>query len=169
MPEPNETWRVFIAIELPATLRARMINHIDRLRESVPEARASWSREDNLHLTLRFLGDIPVSNIEKLAAAAAIAVTKVEPVEIVVEGGGAFPPRGQPRVLWIGITDPSGNLSTLQRALEDECANAGFAHESRSFHPHLTMRACASRTARANWQPCTERLNSTARRSAFRS
>ena len=128
-------WRVFIAIELPSNVRRRIADHIDRLRPSMPEVRASWSREDNLHLTLKFLGDVPVASVEQLSAAASLATSKVEPFEIVVEGCGAFPPRGQPRVLWIGIDDPSGKLSELNRALEDECANAGFAREPRAFHP----------------------------------
>jgi 2'-5' RNA ligase len=135
----DKFWRVFVAIELPASLRARIINHIDRLRSALPEARASWSREDTLHLTLKFLGDTSVTNIEHLSAAASIAASKVEPFEIGVEGCGSFPPRGQPRVLWIGIDDPSGKLSELNRALEDECANAGFARDPRAFHPHLTI------------------------------
>jgi len=139
MKTPTEYWRVFIAIELPARLRARIINHIDCLRSSVPEARASWIREDNLHLTLKFLGDIPVTNVEQLSAVASLAATKIEPFEIFVDDCGAFPLRGQPRVLWIGIDDPSGKLSELNHALEDECANAGFAREPRVFHPHLTI------------------------------
>ena len=136
---PIETWRVFIAVELPANLRTRIINHIDHLRSAVPEARASWSREDNLHLTLKFLGDVPFTKVEHLSAAAAIAAAQVEPFEIGIEGCRAFPPKGQPKVLWIGIDDPSGKLSELNRALEDECANAGLAREPRAFHPHLTI------------------------------
>src|SRR5258708_18245243 len=107
MPEPTNTWRVFIAIEIPASLGTRIINHIDCLRNSVPDARASWSREDNLHLTLKFLGDIPVASIEQLSAAASIAASKGEALEIVVDGCGAFPHRGQTRLLWIGIDDQS--------------------------------------------------------------
>jgi RNA 2',3'-cyclic 3'-phosphodiesterase len=139
MPRPGETWRVFIAIELPSHLRERIINHIDHLRSAIPEVRASWIREDTLHLTLKFLGDIPVANVEQLSAAAGMAASKVEPFEVVVEGCGAFPLRGQPRVLWIGIEDPSGNLAELQQALEQECDANGFAREPRPFHPHLTI------------------------------
>ena len=147
---PIEIWRVFIAVELPADLRTRIIDHVDHLRSAVPEARASWSRKDNLHLTLKFLGDVPFTKVEQLSAAAASAAGKVEPFEIVVEDCGAFPPKGQPRVLWIGILseppavaggpDPSlSSLYSLHTALEDECANAGFAREPRVFHPHLTI------------------------------
>ena len=139
MKIPTEYWRVFIAIELPRNVRARLAEHIKALRDSIPDARARWSREDNLHLTLKFLGDIPVTNVEQLSTAASLAAAKIEPFEIFVEDCGAFPLRGQPRVLWIGIDDPSGKLSELNHALEDECANAGFAREPRAFHPHLTI------------------------------
>ena len=136
---PGETWRVFVAIELPPNLRKRIINHIDRLRSTMPEVRASWSRVDNLHLTLKFLGDIPVADIEKLSAAASIAASRLQPFEIVVAGSGAFPPKCQPRVLWIGIDDPSAKLTELQRALGEECDANRFAREPRPFHPHLTI------------------------------
>jgi 2'-5' RNA ligase len=137
--EISETWRVFVAIELPAAVRRNLKEHLDSLRSTVPDARASWVREDNLHLTLKFLGDIPVTKVEALAQSAQHAASEVEPFEIVLAGCGAFPPRGQPRVLWVGIEDSSGQLAALQRALEDECAKAGFPREERPFHPHLTL------------------------------
>jgi 2'-5' RNA ligase len=56
-----------------------------------------------------------------------------------VEGAGAFPPRGLPRVLWLGIADSQGALARLQKCLEDECAAEGFAREERPFSPHLTL------------------------------
>jgi 2'-5' RNA ligase len=139
MADSTDTWRVFIAIELPAAIRASLSAHITHLRKAMPEVRASWSREDNLHLTLKFLGDIPTTNVEQLSAAASLAATRIEPFEIFVEGCGSFPPRGQPRVLWIGIEDPSAELAELHKALEHECGNAGFAREPRAFHPHLTI------------------------------
>ena len=135
----SSDWRVFIAIELPGIIRQKLKAHIDGLRCTLPDVRASWSREDNLHLTLKFLGDIPVAKVEALAQAAQRAASKVEPFEIFVGGCGAFPSRGQPRVLWIGIDDPSGRLTEVHQALEDECAIAGFPREERPFHPHLTI------------------------------
>jgi 2'-5' RNA ligase len=137
--EISNTWRVFVAMELPAPVRQKLIEHIDRLRSTLAEVRASWSREENLHLTLKFLGDTPITSVEALAQATQRAATNVAPFEIVVEGCGAFPPRGHPRVLWIGIDDPSGQLGLLRTALEDECAKAGFPRAERPFHPHLTI------------------------------
>lgn len=137
--EISNKWRMFVAIELPASVRRQLIEHIDRLRDFNPEGRASWVRQDNLHLTLKFLGDTPVTRVESIAQAAQRAASKVEPFEIVVGGCGAFPPSGQPCVLWIGIEDHAGKLVELQAALEDECANVGFPREQRPFHPHLTI------------------------------
>ena len=139
MSTPDESWRVFIAIELPASVRQKLKAHIDRLRHALPDVRASWSREDNLHLTLKFLGETPVSQIETLSQAAKRAASKALPFDLIVGGCGAFPPRGQPRVLWIGIEDLADQLGKLQQALEAECAQAGFTREVRSFHPHLTI------------------------------
>ena len=135
---PGE-WRIFIAIELPSIVRQKLKAHIDGLRSALPYVHASWSREENLHLTLKFLGDIPVTKAEALTQAAQRAASEVEPFEIIVEGCGAFPPRGQPRVLWVGIGDRSGQLALLHRALEEECAKEGFPPETRPFHPHLTL------------------------------
>ena len=139
MKEPSEHWRVFIAIELPSVVRKSLSDHISRLRETSPDVHASWSREENLHLTLKFLGDAPVAKIEALSQAAQRAAGTFPPFDLIIGRCGAFPSRGQPRVLWIGIDDPSTKLTELYRALEDECAEAGFAREQRPFHPHLTI------------------------------
>jgi len=101
--------------------------------------RASWACEENLHLTLKFLGDIPVSKVETLSQVTQRAASNTSSFELAIAGCGAFPLRGQPRVLWIGIDDLSGKLAELHAALEEEFGQAGFAREQRSFHPHLTI------------------------------
>lgn len=135
----TEVWRLFIAIELPAQVRHTIRQHIDRLRAESPDVHASWTRERNLHLTLKFLGATPVEKIEALSEALQRAATKVMPFELEIVGCGAFPPRGQPRVLWMGAADSSDSLTRLHAALESECASAGFPRDDRSFHPHLTI------------------------------
>ena len=132
-------YRTFIAIEIPSNIRTRITEHIDRLRREFPEVRASWSREENLHLTVKFLGDIPVARVAALSNAAQRAARTVDGFELIIGGCGTFPLHGQPRVLWIGIEDPSVKLAQLQQALEDQCAVEGFAREQRAFHPHLTI------------------------------
>src|SRR5205807_9875303 len=106
--------------------RARIVEHIDHLRRELPDVRASWIREENLHLTLKFLGDVPVADVRKLSLAVEAATHAASPFELAVSGCGAFPPHGQPKVLWIGLNDASGELSTLHETLERECESVGF-------------------------------------------
>ncbi len=133
------SWRMFCAIELSDSLRQQLARHIEQLRAAVPEAHASWSRPENIHLTLKFFGDVKQHLVSKISAAAERAVDKVGPFQIAVAGAGAFPKPSQPRVLWIGLEDPSRTLATLQGQVENECAKERFAKEERPFHPHLTI------------------------------
>jgi len=105
----------------------------------VPEAKASWNRDANLHLTLKFLGEIPQASVADFSNAASRAVVGLTPFSIRLEQAGAFPKHGQPRVLWMGITDCSGGLGELHARLEDESGRIGFKKEGRPFHPHLTI------------------------------
>ena len=136
---PVNEWRVFCAINLPPAVREPVQQHITRLRATVPDARASWNRDDKLHLTIKFLGDIALQRVPDLSLAAAQAVSGMKPFMLAAEGCGAFPPRGEPRVLWIGIDDAAGQLARLYERLEEECSARGFKGEQRPFHPHLTI------------------------------
>jgi 2'-5' RNA ligase len=136
---PSVTWRVFCAVELPDSVRQKISQHIARLKEAVPDAHAGWSRANNIHLTLKFLGDIPQASVPNLSAAASRAVVRIAPFTIRLEQTGVFPPHGSPRVLWIGVNDCEGKLGELHKRLETECEKDGFSRESRAFHPHLTI------------------------------
>jgi 2'-5' RNA ligase len=135
----GNTWRVFCAINLPPAAHERVQQHINRLRASVPDARASWNRDDKLHLTIKFLGDMGPERIADLSLAAAQAVSGMKPFALAAEGCGAFPPHGEPRVLWIGIVDAAGELARLHERLEEQCSARGFKREQRPFRPHLTI------------------------------
>ena len=135
----EERWRVFCTVELPFEVRERATRHVERLRVAVPNARPSCPRAENLHLTIKFLGEILRNRVEQLSQAAERATDNLQAFNLTIEGAGAFPPRGIPRVLWLGIKDSSSTLAKLQKSLEDECAATGFAREDRPFHPHLTL------------------------------
>jgi len=135
----NDSWRIFCAIELTQTTRHLVLAHIARLKEKVPHAKASWARDANLHLTLKFLGEIPAASVTDFSNAVSLAVRRVRPFAINLEQTGVFPPHGRSRVLWIGINDPSTHLAELHAHLEEEAAQTGFAKETRAFHPHLTI------------------------------
>ena len=137
--EGKTSWRVFCAIELPEDLKRRAGEHAARLREAHPDARASWERPEKLHVTLKFLGEIERLRVEALSEAAAAAVEGFAPFPLGIAGAGSFPPRGLPRVLWLGVEDESGALARLHRRLEDECHARSFPREQRAFSPHLTI------------------------------
>jgi len=135
----DQSWRVFCAIELPQADRELVLQHITRVREAVPDAKASWSRDSNLHLTLKFLGEIPRSSVADISTAASQAVAGLTPFSIRLEQTGVFPKASQARVLWIGVNDFSGRLAELHARIEEEAAKVGFEKDTRSFHPHLTL------------------------------
>lgn len=139
MAARNETWRVFCAIELPELVRDKISEHIICLRDAAPDSPASWSRAENVHLTLKFVGEIQVGRVDDLSQAAANTVAGLSPFDIEIGNTGAFPKHGTPRVLWIGVEDHTGRLAELQTKLEDECLRMGFEKEARAFSPHLTI------------------------------
>ncbi len=139
VPLPSCAWRVFCALDISEDVRTRLVDHIQRLRQAVPNVHASWSRADNIHLTLKFFGDVEKDATKKLSAVAARVVQTFSPFHIRVGGTGTFPKQALPRVLWVGIEDPSGNLARLHARFEDECAQEGFPKEERAFRPHLTL------------------------------
>ena len=130
---------MFCAVELPQSARRLVLEHISHLKEKLPQAKASWARDVNLHLTLKFLGELPTPLVADFTEAVSSTVLAVEPFSIRFEQTGVFPTHGQPRVLWIGVTDLSARLTELHARLEEESAQAGFAKETRPFHPHLTV------------------------------
>ena len=135
----DESVRVFYGVELPREVREAAAAHAARLRRDFPEARASWARPEGLHITLKFIGEVEAARVETLSSAAVAAVEGFKPFRLSIEESGTFPPRGAARVLWLGVKDESGQLSQLQRRLEQECGAADFPREPRDFKPHLTL------------------------------
>jgi 2'-5' RNA ligase len=134
-----EEWRTFCAIELTYDVRTRLQDHVRRLREAVPEASASWAKPENVHLTLKFFGDVPTRDMSRVSAAALRVTEKFFSFQINVGGTGVFPKASRPQVLWIGVEDPAGRLLELQRRLDEEFAVEGFPKEDRAYKPHLTI------------------------------
>ena len=132
-------WRMFCAFELPGALRTRINDHAKRVREAVPDAAASWSRPENIHLTMKFFGNVNQAKVPVISDAAARVVKEFSPLQLQVGKTGVFPRPSRPQVLWIGIDDPSGALLKLQQQLEAEFAREGFPKEDRAFRPHLTI------------------------------
>lgn len=131
--------RLFVALEIPADVRAAVAELIARLKPLCRAAR--WARPEGMHVTLKFIGhEIADADAEKLAAArAALATVKsAEPVEIEYRGMGFFPDARRPRVVWCGVR-ASPNLAPLAADIENALAPLGIPAEGRAFVPHLTL------------------------------
>ncbi len=129
--------RLFFALELPESLRAELDALVEALR---PLARGvRWVRAGGMHLTVRFLGEVEDDRQETLAQAGRAAAARSSPPRLRSGALGAFPARGLPRVIWLGVEDADGSLGALHQALETALEGAGFGRESRPFSPHLTL------------------------------
>src|SRR5688572_26405387 len=113
-PAPQTSWRLFCAVDLPGEIKALAAEQQESLRAAAPQVRASWEQPGKLHLTLKFLGEIELPRVEPLTLAAGRAAEGLRPFELTVVGTGSFPPRGVPRVLWLGLEDSSGLLARLR-------------------------------------------------------
>ena len=130
---------MFCAVELPELVRTRIEKHIERVRAAIPEAQPSWTRVNNIHLTLKFFGNVEPTRIDSITDALSRAVESVLPFKVSIGDAGAFPNNRQPRVLWIGVNDSSGQLKQLHESIDNECAGKGFEKEARVYRPHLTI------------------------------
>jgi 2'-5' RNA ligase len=130
--------RVFIAIEIPLPIRQAILSQTESLRGALAPGLVRWVAVENMHLTLKFLGDVSPSNVDMLAQMLASETRGCAPFPIRVEGFGAYPTSRRARVLWIGIHAPA-SLESLQRGIEAAAARLGYEAEERLFSPHLTI------------------------------
>jgi 2'-5' RNA ligase len=133
------TYRTFIAVELDDELRDNLGRLQDRLRGQLAPRSVRWVRPGGIHLTLKFLGDTPIAKLDAIQAAVARAAATVGPFSFTVGGLGCFPNTRRPRVVWVGLQEPSGTLARLWDAVEAHVAPLGFPTEKRPFRPHLTL------------------------------
>lgn len=131
--------RSFVAIDLPGSLRTRLGEQISRLASRVPPRAVRWARPESIHLTLKFLGDVPVDRLGQVQDLLGQVVTGFSPFTIRVKGLGCFPNARRPRVVWVGVHEPSGALAGLRDSLEDGFERLGYRREERAFSPHLTL------------------------------
>lgn len=131
--------RAFVAIALDQALHSALARVEDSLKAQAPAGAVKWVPAENIHVTLKFLGDIPAGRIEEVKGALEAALAGVPPFAFDVQGLGCFPNPRRPRVLWVGIDEPTHALLHLQARVEEELAKLGFAPEDRPFSPHLTL------------------------------
>jgi 2'-5' RNA ligase len=133
-----ETIRSFIAIELPTGIQAEFGRVIQLLSPAGTQTPVRWMTPQNIHLTLKFLGDIKLSGVNQLKDALKQECRRHGPFEIRVGTLGAFPNIHRPRVIWIGVQAPP-ELAALQQGIETSLLTLGYPPEDRQFSPHLTL------------------------------
>jgi len=130
--------RTFIALDFPLSILDSIEQQTKRLRQTLGNEVIRWVLTHNMHLTLKFLGNVPVSHLEFLKQMLAQATDSITQFDLQIGGIGSFPNSNRPRVLWVGIHAPA-LLSNLQKAIEEGAKRLGYEKEERPFSPHLTL------------------------------
>lgn len=125
-----------MAVLLPDAVRANLATEIERLRRSVRDV--SWVAAENLHLTLKFLGEVEPGRLDGVATALAGVVTAAPAFPLALRGLGAFPSPTRPRVIWAGVTD-AVEVVQLAARVEEALAQLGLPREGRPFSAHVTL------------------------------
>jgi 2'-5' RNA ligase len=127
--------RLFVALEIPADVRENLAALIKSLRATSPQTR--WVRPENLHVTLKFIGEMPETKLAAIRTALA-GVRSERALTLDFRGLGFFPNEKHPRVFWAGI-EASPNLKTLAADIDGATEKLGIPREQRPFSPHLTL------------------------------
>ena len=130
--------RAFIAVEVPPDILKAIESKTAPLRAALDSSLIRWVPSNNIHLTLKFLGDVSEKNITVIKTIVRTEAASHEVFEISVGQFGMFPTAARPRVLWVGVEAPD-ELINLQRRIDMETARLGYAPDQREFSPHLTF------------------------------
>jgi len=129
--------RAFVAIELPASLQAA-INDVMRGLQQTSGKAVRWVTPRNLHLTLKFLGNVSPTNLTTLMKSITLESARHKAFDCTIGTLGAYPNKARPRIVWVGVQAPPALLE-LQRAIDRETDRLGYPGEDRDFSPHLTL------------------------------
>ncbi len=131
--------RIFIALDIPDEIRARMMEYLEHARSLAPEAR--WARPEGLHVTLKFIGETGEAKVEEIKGA--LAAVKAVPFEVSFANVGFFPTPKSPRVFWIGVQGDEA-LPQLAAAIDQVLEKLGLPREEKAYRPHLTLARAGS-------------------------
>ena len=129
--------RTFIAIEATDQIRSAGARLIQKLSHLGPGVR--WVNPENIHLTLKFLGEVDERQLHQVCRQLGEAARECTAFSLRCGGVGAFPSLTQPRTIWMGVEDQEGRLAQLQQRAESSLVGLGFPPEARRYHGHLTL------------------------------
>jgi 2'-5' RNA ligase len=130
--------RAFIAINLPPDVQECLEQVSAKLKSQIGEKSVRWVSIPNIHLTLKFLGDVSENNLDVLKEIISAEAALQKPMEFSIGRLGAFPKTLRPRVVWVGVEAPP-ELVAIQRGIESRTAKVGYPKDKREFSPHLTL------------------------------
>jgi 2'-5' RNA ligase len=139
VPGKIDAVRAFVCTNLPGALRERLAEMQQEIKALLPMNCLRWTKPEQVHLTLRFLGNTPRAALPALQQALSEACRQCEPFHLRAEGFGCFPDFRRPRVLWLGVTGDLGQLRNLKRRVVEATASWGEQQPEEDFQPHLTL------------------------------
>jgi RNA 2',3'-cyclic 3'-phosphodiesterase len=136
----TETVRSFVAVPLPEDVQRRIAAAAAELARELPQSGIKWSRKvENLHITVKFLGQVDGDKLAALSAELATALAPLPRFRLEVRGMGAFSSPRRAHVIWAGADDIEGGLAAVAAVVEDVCERLGFERERRTFTGHVTV------------------------------
>lgn len=129
--------RLFWAVSLPDQVKEKLGVLMDLMKKERADAR--WVEKHNLHLTVKFMGDVPANLLPQLTGAVKLAVSGTGSFNLLVRGLGFFPSAQRPRILWAGLTGELDRLQEVHRLVQESLIPLGWPPENRRFSPHLTL------------------------------
>lgn len=133
----KKTLRTFVAVEITREIRDKTEKLIAALACTMAEVK--WVEQHNLHLTLKFLGEVREQEIDRVCKVVQRGASAVKPFELEIRGVGAFPTAARPRTVWLGATDGAEPMVALHDSIEAKLAELDFREEHRRFQTHLTI------------------------------
>jgi RNA 2',3'-cyclic 3'-phosphodiesterase len=136
---PQETVRLFVAVSVPDAVKGAVTGAQAELRRLVPGQGISWTRPEQFHLTLKFLGPVNARNVNELITSLDGVGASYKPLQLRAAGAGFFPSATRPRVIWAGLDDLTGQLPELHAAVERAIGNFCDEKPADRFHAHVTL------------------------------
>ena len=131
------TYRTFIAVLLSPELKSRIALIQQKFRHIHCDVK--WTAEENLHITLKFLGDVQEDMLSEVCSAVEKAAVGFAPFDLEIKGAGAFPNTRKPQIIWVGVESGGEKLAKLAASIEDELSLLGFEREKKRFSAHITI------------------------------
>jgi RNA 2',3'-cyclic 3'-phosphodiesterase len=133
-----EVFRLFIALPIPESVKDELARVQSDMRANLRSHNVKWTKPEQMHLTLRFLGNVPTNVVPELIDLVRASCQSFESLKLKAQGIGFFPNENRPRVIWVGVKDEQGKLGALQAAINSAVAPFSEKDEKR-FNGHLTL------------------------------